>query len=134
VVEKDKLEQLAGSASILLEIVLTGYSELKAYLINHEQRYSLLISFITKFVQNIFLSPFFSLSIQEISNDLMMTFLLLFLYSSLVISATNQVYQSLANLIRWSDTVLLRSDKSLDKESVGEIAKSVYEAVHVNQY
>ncbi len=39
VVEKDKLEQLAGSASILLEIVLTGYSELKAYLINHEQRY-----------------------------------------------------------------------------------------------
>jgi Rap guanine nucleotide exchange factor 1 len=64
----------------------------------------------------------------------MMTFLLLFLYSSLVISATNQVYQSLANLIRWSDTVLLRSDKSLDKESVGEIAKSVYEAVHVNQY
>ncbi len=76
----------------------------------------------------------FSLSIREIWNDLMMTLLLLFLYSSLVISATNQVYQSLANLIRWSDTVLLTSDKSLDKESVGEIAKSVYEAVHVNQY
>lgn len=39
VVEKDKLEQLAGSASILLEIVLNGYSELKVYLINNEQRY-----------------------------------------------------------------------------------------------
>lgn len=39
VVEKDKLEQLPGSATILLEIVLTGYSELKAYLISNEQRY-----------------------------------------------------------------------------------------------
>ena len=39
VVEKDKLEQLPGSASILLEIILSGYSELKAYLINNEQRY-----------------------------------------------------------------------------------------------
>ena len=40
VVEKDKLEQLSGSATIILEIVLTGYQELKAYLISNEQRFA----------------------------------------------------------------------------------------------
>ncbi|CAG2110676.1 unnamed protein product, partial [Medioppia subpectinata] len=90
VVEKDKLEQLSGSVTIILEIVLTGYSELKAYLINNEQ-------------------------------------------SSQIVSATNQVYQCLAELIRWSDTVLLKNDKSVDKQTVTDIAKNVYESVNVYQ-
>jgi hypothetical protein len=38
VVKKDILEQLPGASSILLEIVITGYTELRAYLINNEQR------------------------------------------------------------------------------------------------
>ena len=40
IVEKDTLEQLSGAASILLEIVVTGYAKLKAHLITDQNRYS----------------------------------------------------------------------------------------------
>ncbi|RWS12285.1 rap guanine nucleotide exchange factor 1-like protein [Dinothrombium tinctorium] len=86
VVEKDKLEQLPGAASIMLEIVLSGYAELQAYLIRNEQ-------------------------------------------SSLLMSATNQVYNSLANLIKWSDSVLLYDHSALDRESVGVVVDNVIESV-----
>lgn len=38
VVEKDMLEQLSGAASILLEIVVTGYAKIKAHLITDHNR------------------------------------------------------------------------------------------------
>lgn len=38
VVEKDILEQLSGAASILLEIVVSGYAKLRAHLIINEKR------------------------------------------------------------------------------------------------
>ncbi|RWS27410.1 rap guanine nucleotide exchange factor 1-like protein [Leptotrombidium deliense] len=86
VVEKDKLEQLPGASSILLEIFVTGYAELSAYLIRNEQ-------------------------------------------STYLITATNQVYNSLANLIKWSDSVLLYDYAALDRESVAFIVDNVQESV-----
>ena len=74
------------------------------------------------------------------------------IFSSLIISATNQVYQSLANLIRWSDAIMLMNnnhnnhnnitshsnqsveyDKSMNKEDVRGIVKNVQDAVNVSR-
>lgn len=77
------------------------------------------------------------------------------IFSSLIISATNQVYQSLANLIRWSDAIMLMNnnnqnnhnnhnntshsnqsveyDKSMKKEDVRAIVKNVQDAVNVSR-
>lgn len=51
--------------------------------------------------------------------------------SSLMLSASNQVYQSLANLIRWSDNILLYGEKAAEKENVVEIVQAVRDAVKV---
>lgn len=48
-----------------------------------------------------------------------------------MLSASNQVYQSLANLIRWSDNILLYGEKAAEKENVGEIVQAVQDAVKV---
>ncbi|XP_063235683.1 guanine nucleotide-releasing factor 2 isoform X3 [Bacillus rossius redtenbacheri] len=49
--------------------------------------------------------------------------------SSTLVSATNQVYQSLAKLIKLCDDVLLHGEKALDKENVSEVVQLVDEAV-----
>lgn len=49
--------------------------------------------------------------------------------SSTLLSATNQVYQSLAKLIKLCDDVLLHGDKALDRENVAEVVQVVEEAV-----
>lgn len=46
-------------------------------------------------------------------------------------SATNQVYQSLAKLIRLCDDVLLFGDKAINQENVTEVVKLVEDAVQV---
>ena len=46
-------------------------------------------------------------------------------------SATNQVYQSLATLIKLCDDVLLRGEKALNKQNVTEVLQQVEEAVQV---
>lgn len=46
-------------------------------------------------------------------------------------SATNQVYQSLAKLIRLCDDVLLFGDKAISQENVTEVVKLVEDAVQV---
>lgn len=51
--------------------------------------------------------------------------------SSLMLSASNQVYQSLANLVRWSDNILLYGEKAVEKENVAEIVQAVHDAVKV---
>lgn len=51
--------------------------------------------------------------------------------SSLMLSASNQVYQTLANLIRWSDNILLYGEKSAEKDDVKEIVQAVRDAVKV---
>lgn len=48
-----------------------------------------------------------------------------------MLSASNQVYQTLANLIRWSDNILLYGEKSAEKDNVREIVQAVREAVKV---
>lgn len=85
VVEKNTLEMLPGSASVVLETVLAIHSVLRKYLVNEQ--------------------------------------------STLLLSATNQVYQSLANLIKWSDNVLLYNDKAPNKETVQDIVRNVQEAI-----
>ncbi|GIY77802.1 guanine nucleotide-releasing factor 2, partial [Caerostris darwini] len=85
VVEKNILEMLPGSATVVLETILNIHSVLRASLLNEQ--------------------------------------------SSLMLSASNQVYQTLANLIRWSDNILLYGDKATEKENVGEIVQAVHEAV-----
>ncbi|XP_054709037.1 LOW QUALITY PROTEIN: rap guanine nucleotide exchange factor 1-like [Uloborus diversus] len=85
VVEKNILEMLPGSATVVLETVLTIHSVLRESLVNEQ--------------------------------------------SSLMLSASNQVYQTLANLIRWSDNILLYGEKAAEKENVGEIVQSVHDAV-----
>ena len=40
-------------------------------------------------------------------------------------STYNQVFQSLANLIRWADFVYLHDDKSLDRENACSVIRSV---------
>ncbi|KAK7793296.1 hypothetical protein R5R35_007622 [Gryllus longicercus] len=49
--------------------------------------------------------------------------------SSTLLSATNQVYQSLAKLIKLCDDVLLHGDKALARENVSEVVQVVEEAV-----
>ncbi|XP_046670313.1 guanine nucleotide-releasing factor 2 isoform X2 [Homalodisca vitripennis] len=49
--------------------------------------------------------------------------------SSALVSATNQVYQSLAKLIRLCDDVLLMGDKAISKENVTEVVHLVEDAV-----
>ncbi|XP_049804676.1 guanine nucleotide-releasing factor 2 isoform X4 [Schistocerca nitens] len=49
--------------------------------------------------------------------------------SSALVSATNQVYQSLAKLIKLCDDVLLQGEKALNKENVNEVIHLVEEAV-----
>jgi hypothetical protein len=52
--------------------------------------------------------------------------------STQFVQATNEVYQSLAELIKWSDTVLLYGESSFDRESVRFVVKTVKEAVEVS--
>lgn len=85
VVQKNTLEMLPGSATVVLEMVLTIHSILRESFVNEQ--------------------------------------------SSLMLSASNQVYQSLANLIKWSDCVLLYGDKAIEKENVIEIVDAVQEAI-----
>ncbi|KAG1714351.1 Rap guanine nucleotide exchange factor 1 [Nymphon striatum] len=49
--------------------------------------------------------------------------------SSVVTSSTNQVYQSLASLIRWSDNLVLLGNKSPNTMTVTEVVNSVQDAV-----
>lgn len=53
--------------------------------------------------------------------------------SSMISSATNQVYQSLARLIKLCDDVLLNGNKSsaLDQENVSEVVTLLEDAVKV---
>ena len=53
-------------------------------------------------------------------------------YSSALVSTTNQVYQSLAQLIRWSDQVLLRGTEEVNKENAHEVIKCVHDGVEVS--
>ncbi|XP_035212636.1 rap guanine nucleotide exchange factor 1-like isoform X3 [Stegodyphus dumicola] len=85
VVEKNILEMLPGSATVVLETVLNIHSALRESLVNEQ--------------------------------------------SSLMLSASNQVYQTLANLIRWSDNILLYGEKAVEKENVVEVVQAVREAV-----
>ena len=66
-----------------------------------------------------------------------MIFLLIQFFSQIsnqFAEATNEVYQSLAELIKWSDTVLLY-ESTFDRESVRIVVKTVKEAVEVsNQF
>ncbi|RZF49305.1 hypothetical protein LSTR_LSTR015545 [Laodelphax striatellus] len=50
-------------------------------------------------------------------------------YSSSLVSATNQVYQSLAQLIKLCDNVLLEGEKAIDEENVAEVLQLVENAV-----
>ncbi|XP_042898882.1 guanine nucleotide-releasing factor 2 isoform X2 [Parasteatoda tepidariorum] len=85
VVEKNILEMLPGSATVILETVFNINSILKESLLNEQ--------------------------------------------SSLMLSASNQVYQTLSNLIRWADNVLLYGEKAAEKENVCEIVQAVKDAV-----
>ncbi|XP_039288475.1 guanine nucleotide-releasing factor 2 isoform X3 [Nilaparvata lugens] len=49
--------------------------------------------------------------------------------SSSLVSATNQVYQSLAQLIKLCDNVLLEGEKAIDEENVAEVLQLVENAV-----
>ncbi|XP_026283178.2 guanine nucleotide-releasing factor 2 isoform X1 [Frankliniella occidentalis] len=49
--------------------------------------------------------------------------------SSILVSATNQVYQSMAQLIKLCDDVLLNGGKSLNTENVAQVIQLVEEAV-----
>lgn len=54
--------------------------------------------------------------------------------SILLQSATNQVYHSLAELIKWSDSSLTEDGRSsLDRQSVGSVVKGVQDAVKVRK-
>jgi len=53
--------------------------------------------------------------------------------SSLLTSAMNQVYQSVARLIRLCDDVLLHQEKALTKESAQEVVQCVQDAVQVKR-
>lgn len=59
---------------------------------------------------------------------------MLYFLSSALMSATNQVYQSLAKLIRLCDDVLLFGDKAISQENVTEVVKLVEDAVQVLPY
>jgi hypothetical protein len=52
-------------------------------------------------------------------------------FSTTLVSATNQVYQSLATLIKLCDDVLLGGEKALNKQNVTEVLQQVEEAVQV---
>ncbi|XP_078605598.1 rap guanine nucleotide exchange factor 1-like isoform X4 [Branchiostoma floridae x Branchiostoma japonicum] len=49
--------------------------------------------------------------------------------SSVIMSCHNQVYQSLANLIRWSDQVLLEEGEISNKEAANEVIHAVVDGV-----
>ncbi|RZF36307.1 hypothetical protein LSTR_LSTR015670 [Laodelphax striatellus] len=51
--------------------------------------------------------------------------------SSSLVSATNQVYQSLAQLIKLCDNVLPEGEKAIDEENVAEVLQLVENAVQV---
>lgn len=87
VVDKDTLEMLPGSATVVLENILAIHTMCKNCFTNEQ--------------------------------------------SSLMMSATNQVYQSLANLIRWADNVLLHGNQAQNKENVAEVVKAVQEATQI---
>jgi len=89
VVEKDILEQLSGAASILLEIVVSGYAKLRAHLIINEK-------------------------------------------SDLFVEAKTKMCSSLAELIKWSDAVLLYGEGALDRQNVCIVVNSVKDAVEVS--
>ncbi len=50
-----------------------------------------------------------------------------------MLSTTNQVYQCLAKLIRWADTILLHGDKALNKENAHEIIQAVHHGIEVDK-
>uniref|UniRef100_T1J7M1 CRK SH3-binding GNRP n=1 Tax=Strigamia maritima TaxID=126957 RepID=T1J7M1_STRMM len=88
VVDKNTLEMLPGSATIVLENILAILTLLKNDMVNEQS-------------------------------------------SSLLLSTTNQVHQSLANLIKWADNVLLYGNQSHNKENVAEVVKGVHEAIKI---
>ena len=49
----------------------------------------------------------------------------------MLMSTYNKVYQSLANLIKWADYILINGDKSLNGEACNEIIKEVQEGIKV---
>ncbi|XP_074654092.1 uncharacterized protein LOC141908130 [Tubulanus polymorphus] len=86
VVDKNILQMLPGTATVVLECIMEVVQLLSIYLV---------------------------------TND-----------STVLISSYNQVYQSLANLIRWADQVMLRADgEPINKDSANEIIKSVQDGI-----
>lgn len=49
--------------------------------------------------------------------------------SSLLVSSYNQVYQSLASLVKWADVVLIHGEKAVDRDTLSEVVKTVRSAV-----
>ncbi|GAB6018402.1 Rap guanine nucleotide exchange factor (GEF) 1 [Chamberlinius hualienensis] len=49
--------------------------------------------------------------------------------SSLLMSSYNQVYHSLANLVKWADVVLIHGEKDLDKANLADVVTMVRSAV-----
>ncbi|XP_064617098.1 rap guanine nucleotide exchange factor 1-like isoform X2 [Liolophura sinensis] len=85
VVDKEKLQILPGSATIVLDTVMEVFTLLSNYFMNQE--------------------------------------------SSTLISRHNQVYQSLARFIRWSDDILLHGDKALNKDNANEVIRALSDGV-----
>lgn len=56
-----------------------------------------------------------------------------FCCSSTLVSATNQVYQSLAKLIKLCDDYLLVGEKALNKDTVTEVVNLVDNAIQVSR-
>ncbi|XP_053200504.1 probable serine/threonine-protein kinase DDB_G0282963 isoform X2 [Panonychus citri] len=86
-VEKEIHNQLPGASSILLDIVVSCYTELGAYLINKDRNAKML-------------------------------------------SATDRVYLSLAELMRWSDRVLIEETSNYDRDEVIKIVSNLKESVN----
>lgn len=132
VVDKDKLEMLPGCATEVLESVLAIHTDLKKCLIS-EERYGY-DAFILRLSSIKFLE-------HTATNDdsfyrlLCITVLsYFFLFSSVLTSASNKVFQSLANLIRWSDNLVIHGSKNQNAETVSEIVQSVQDSAKVISY
>ena len=86
-VEKEIHNQLPGASSILLDIVVSCYTELGAYLINKDR-------------------------------------------SAKMLSATDRVYLSLAELMKWSDRVLIEESSNYNRDEVSLIVGNLKESVN----
>lgn len=53
-------------------------------------------------------------------------------FSSVMISATNQMYNSLKELIKWSDVYIIHGDVALNKDRVDYFVNNLKEAVNVS--